>query len=125
MANQITELENRFIVGNEECRYVVDTTPQDGSTAFITSGAVHEWLESLAQYSTRSVATEVSQFNQNSTDIPTVGLVYTKINDIDVTGRITSSSSDYSSSSTKIPTVGLMYSKIEALAARVAALENS
>jgi hypothetical protein len=76
MSNQITELENRFIVGDEECRYVVDTTPQEGSTAFITSGAVCEWLESLAQYSTRSVATEVSQFNQNSTDIPTVGLIW-------------------------------------------------
>lgn len=76
MANQITELENRFIVGDEECQYVVDATPQAGSTAFVTSGGVYTWLEGLAQYHDRSVATEVSQFNQQSTDIPTVGLIW-------------------------------------------------
>jgi hypothetical protein len=76
MADQITELENRFIIDGEECQYVVDTTPQAGSTAFVTSGGVYTWLAGLAKYRDRSIATEVSQFNQQSTDIPTVGLIW-------------------------------------------------
>ena len=76
MANETTQLENRFIIGEEECQYVVDTTPQEGSTAFITSGAVFDLKESVSEYATRHVVDSVDQFTQNNTDIPTVGLIW-------------------------------------------------
>lgn len=125
MSNQVTELENYIVINGTAYKYAVDDIPQYQSSAFVTSGALYDVSSSLEEYSTRHVVDTTAMFVRNSTNIPTVGLVYTKINDIDVTGRITSESSDYSSTSTKIPTVGLMYSKIEALAARVTALENS
>lgn len=117
------ELENKFNINGTEYQYAVDQTPLEHSTAFLTSGAMYEWYQSLSVFLGRGVVNDSSGFLANSTDIPTVGIVQSKIKEI--TDRFTSSSSDYSSSSTKIPTVKLMYSKIEALAARVAALENS
>lgn len=74
-----TELENRFIIGEEECQYVVDTAPQKGSTAFITSGAVFDWYQSMQPFMGRSVVNEGSDFRSDNTNIPTVGLVYTKL----------------------------------------------
>ena len=76
MANEITQLENRFIINSEECQYVVDTTPVEGSNAFITSGAVYDVKQSVSEYIGRHVVDTVDKFTQNNTDIPTVGLIW-------------------------------------------------
>ena len=74
-----TELENRFIINNEECMYATDANPEYKSTAFVTSGGVYENFLPLQQYTTRNVVNSSTDYVANSTNIPTVGLMYSKI----------------------------------------------
>lgn len=79
-----TELENRFIINNEECMYATDANPEYESTAFVTSGGVYETILPLQQYTIRDVVNSSSDFVENSTNIPTVGLIYKILKDNNV-----------------------------------------
>lgn len=79
-----TELENRFIINNEECQYAVDTTPVENSTAFLSSGGAYEWYNDMQPYRGRAVVNTTSDFVENSTNIPTVGLIYKILKDNNV-----------------------------------------
>lgn len=75
-----TELENRFFINGEECKYAVDTSAEAESTAFITSGGVYDLFQPLQTYEGRTIVNESSYFLQDSRNIPTVGLMWQIIN---------------------------------------------
>ena len=71
-----TEIKNLFKVNGEDCSFAVEYEPTQDSVAFVTAGAVHKWYVSLSQYINRDVVTDRANLNYNSSNIPTVGLIY-------------------------------------------------
>lgn len=71
-----TELDNRFFINGTEYKYAVDSTPIPESTLPIESNAVYQLYDSVQTFVGRRVVNETSQFLENSTNIPTVGLIW-------------------------------------------------
>lgn len=82
----MSNLKNKMVFNDEEFEFVVDITPVEGSSAFITSGAVYELKRSLSAFVDVTITPTISG---GSSSVPTSGAVYDAISTLAKANTVT------------------------------------
>lgn len=108
----MNQLENKIVYNGTEYEFVIDVTPTEGSSAFITSGAVYSLSQSLADFVGKHIVNEVKDGNYNAV---TSGAVFSAL----------SNKANSSTVSTLSSNVSMLTSTVNGMSSTVNQLESA